>query len=386
MSEKPPKIEDQETPQKPKGVIGNVIHKAWWLHSFWALFFGIGVMLVAREGLAYADSLLIVLGASWLLIFFAFRFVVGPENRKDSENVGRKGVRLMTNYMIKNLYQQMFFFLVPMYAFSATWSLVSFNWIWAPVLLFCAVVSTMDLLFDNFIMERKALAASMYGIAFFCMLNLMLPIVFEFEHFFALMFAATITPLTVALLTFRLRNVFSSKGAIIIGTSTLATIALAWFGRIIFPPVPTSLSDIAVGHGTRGSYECLPSTKKEVPANALEFLRCGSTTSMLGDVENEIVHRWIFEQESLQIKSPENVIGCGSDLYVSYISTDELPEDPIGKWSCRVETKGGQLIGQTHFEIVAPTALVPLNSSAVAENDSEPTYVDAITSPTFVKP
>ena len=44
---------------------------------------------------------------------------------------------------------QMFFFLTPLYASSATWSLQSFNWWLAPLLLICAIASTLDLVFEN---------------------------------------------------------------------------------------------------------------------------------------------------------------------------------------------------------------------------------------------
>jgi hypothetical protein len=133
--------------------------KLWWLHSFGALSFGVGVMIFARKGLAYADKLLLVLAASWLLVFVALRFIVGPQNTKPDEKLARKGLRLVTNYVIKNLYQQMFFFLTPLYASSATWTLDSPNWWIAPVLLICAVLSTLDLVFDHFIMERRASSA-----------------------------------------------------------------------------------------------------------------------------------------------------------------------------------------------------------------------------------
>src|SRR5215207_9484050 len=133
-------------------------------------------MLFARAGLQYADKVLMALTVSWLLMFIALRFIVGPTNRRDNEGLTRKGVRVATNYIIKQFYQQMFFFLTPLYASSATWSLSSFNWWIAPVLLICAAVSTLDLVFDHFIMERRLLASAMYGLAMFSMLNVMLPL------------------------------------------------------------------------------------------------------------------------------------------------------------------------------------------------------------------
>src|SRR5882724_1028079 len=139
-------------------------------------------MLFARAGLAYADKVLVALLASWLLLFVALRFITGPANRKDDERVMRKGLRVATNYVIKQFYQQMFFFLTPLYASSATWSLSSFNWWLAPVLLGCAVLSTMDLVFDNFVMEHRLLASAMYGVAMFALLNVLLPLVAKIDH------------------------------------------------------------------------------------------------------------------------------------------------------------------------------------------------------------
>src|SRR5262245_19559148 len=140
----PPADNTAEDATAPRGRARGLLHKAWWLHSAFALGFGIGAMLFARAGLAYAHEVLVALMGSWLLMFVALRFIVGPANRRAEETLARKGVRLATNYIIKQFYQQMFFFLVPLYASSATWSLVSFNWWLPPVLLVCAVLSTMD--------------------------------------------------------------------------------------------------------------------------------------------------------------------------------------------------------------------------------------------------
>ena len=117
-------VDPGEPPPQPS-LFRRLVRKAWWLHSGFALSFGLGVMLFARAGLKYADKVMIALLGSWLLMFIALRFIVGPANRREQENVIRKGVRVATNYVIKQFYQQMFFFLTPLYASSATWSLAS---------------------------------------------------------------------------------------------------------------------------------------------------------------------------------------------------------------------------------------------------------------------
>ena len=67
-------------PRPRAGRLQRLMQKAWWLHSFGALAFGAGVMMFARKGLDHADKVLTVLAVSWLLIFVAFRFIVGAAN------------------------------------------------------------------------------------------------------------------------------------------------------------------------------------------------------------------------------------------------------------------------------------------------------------------
>src|SRR5262245_58992792 len=245
----PPSAPAPEAPPRPSR-LKKLIKSVWWLHSCVALSFGVGVMLFARHGLAYADKILMVLCLSWLLMFVALRFIVGPANRGEDEKLIRKGVRLGTNYVIKQFYQQMFFFLVPLYGSSATWSLASWNWWMAPVLLVCAVISTMDLVFDNVIMERRWLASAMYGLALFSVLNVMMPLVFGVTHRDGLLVAAIATPPAVALLTFSVRLVISPRGLLLTGAATLGLFFAVAYGRRAIPPAPLSLSETAVGHGT----------------------------------------------------------------------------------------------------------------------------------------
>lgn len=363
---------DDSTSSAPPTRFQRWVKRAWWLHSVWALAFGVGVMIVARQGLQFADKILIVLGLSWLLMFIALRFIVGPSNRSADERFTRKGVRMLTNYVVKNLYQQMFFFLVPLYASSATWSFASWNWWLAPVLLACGILSTMDLVFDNFIMERRWIASTMYGFAMFGVLNLILPLVFGMEHLLSLLIAAAATAPAVALLNFRLRQVVSANGLIAIILSGGALMAVAWFGRTLVPPAPMSLVSAAVGHGSPGSYECLPGAKSSMRADRLEQLRCGSVVTEPGGLRDEIVHVWrhrgavVYRGEKLP-----SIEGC-RDVRVSRVPAEALPADPTGGWQCRIETADGQLVGLVRFQVVAAPEALPADPPPAEPPPAEP--------------
>lgn len=355
----------------PPSRLKRVVRSIWWFHSLFALSFGVGVMLFARKGLAYADKVLLVLMLSWLLMFVALRFIVGPANRGENEHVIRKGVRLGTNYIIKQLYQQMFFFLVPLYASSATWSLSSFNWWIAPVLLVCAVISTMDLVFDNVIMERRWLASAMYGLAMFGALNVILPLVFHFTHLTGLMIAAAATPGAVALLSFSVRSVFSFKGIVITLGATLGLFAAVAYGRAAIPPAPLAMPETAVGHGSLSSYECLPPSKHVLGANQLDGLRCGSMLVEPGGVKEDVVHVWRHRGRTVARLVPV-ALQCDGEAVVYRSELKQIPKEPLGTWECVTETVGGQLVGVRTFQIVVPAPEPPPNLGASADAGVDP--------------
>jgi hypothetical protein len=352
---------DADPDAPPPSLLRRIVRKAWWLHSGFALSFGLGVMLFARHGLKYADKVMIALLGSWLLMFVALRFIVGPANRRDDEKFLRKGIRVATNYIIKQFYQQMFFFLTPLYASSATWSLSSWNWWLAPLLLICAVVSTMDLVFDHFIMERRWLASCMYGVAMFAMLNVMLPLLLGIDHLTGLIVAAGATPASVALLSFSIRQVLSVQGALLTLGITAAMLAGVWYGRVVIPPAPLAMLETSVGHGTAGSYECLPASKHLIDASQLDGLRCGSMMREPGGLKEPVVHVWTHR--GVRIGEPMHPDTLQCDDHESVVArtrfpAELLPADPSGPWACATYTVGGQLVGIRKF-VVEKTAGTP---------------------------
>jgi uncharacterized membrane protein YgcG len=354
------KPEPADPSAPPPSRIKRLLKSIWWFHSFFALSFGVGVMLFARAGLAHADKVLMALFVSWLLMFVALRFIVGPDNRKEQEGLTRKGVRVATNYIIKQFYQQMFFFLTPLYASSATWSLSSFNWWIAPVLLICAVISTMDLVFDNFIMERRLLASAMYGLAMFGVLNVMLPLVGGLDHLSSLVIAACATPASVALLSFPIRQVVSPQGALLTVALTGALLGVVWFGRAAIPPAPLAMPETAVGHGAPGEHECLPPSKHVIRAGQLRDLRCGSLLREPGGIKEPVIHVWTHDGREIDRVAPTRLPCDGEDVvYVSFITQGRIPTDPTGKWACTTLTEGGQLVGVRKFKIIPADAPGP---------------------------
>jgi hypothetical protein len=252
----------------------------------------------------------------------------------------------------------MFFFLVPLYASSATWSLSSWNWWWAPLLLVCAVLSTMDLVFDHFVMERRWLASLMYGLAMFAVLNVLVPLVFHLTHMAALLVAAAITAAAVALLSFSVKTVMSPHGVVLTVVATAGLLIGVWHGRWLVPPAPLAMPETTVGHGTLGSRECLPASKHVMAADELDELRCGSLLREPGGMKEAVVHEWTHRGKVVATVVPERLTCDGEGVvFRSYLPV--RPVDPVGRWACATRTAAGQLVGVRGFVVRPAPATTP---------------------------
>ena len=88
----------------------------WWLHSVWALAFGIGVMWLGARNFAYLRIAILHVAFIWATSM-ALPFIVrsGSLSRP-----WRLRVQLVVNYFNKNFYQQLLFFILPIYWLSTT--------------------------------------------------------------------------------------------------------------------------------------------------------------------------------------------------------------------------------------------------------------------------
>jgi len=128
----------------------------WSLHSLWALALGIGVMWLGARDYRWIRVTLFHVAFLWLTSLFVPSLV----DREGEPSRWRGRARLVVNYFGKNLYQQILFFLLPIYYASTT--------AWSPNVLFVAfvavsaLVSTLDLFYDRHRCVRRGLRA-VYG-------------------------------------------------------------------------------------------------------------------------------------------------------------------------------------------------------------------------------
>ncbi len=191
----------------------------------------------------------------------------------------------------------------------------------------------------------------MYGLCMFAVLNLLLPLSFHVPHFGALMTAAAITPLAVALLSYPLSSVFQAKGMGLVGACTAGLVAGCYYGRASIPPAPMAMAAGGIGHGTKGSYECIPGPIRRMKASQMKALRCVSEITEPGGLNDAVRHVWKHRGREVLRVTPSKIHRCPGEVLLSELGADAIPKDASGRWSCTVETVDGQLVGLMSFEV-----------------------------------
>lgn len=219
-------------PLPPKGIRGFIARYGrmlWWLHSVYALGLGVSVILFAAKGFAHARWLTISLVGCWLVSILFFR-MFGAGRRQSVEGKKAKAGFYVMTYALKNMYQGMLFFLVPFYWRSAVLD--------APTQWFvlaigaCALLSTLDVVFDRVLMKVKIAASLFYFFTLFCCLNLAIPALFpNIRSLVTLVAAAVISALAFWTMHIPIKMLWRPAIVTLLVTWTIASLGGAYFGR-----------------------------------------------------------------------------------------------------------------------------------------------------------
>jgi hypothetical protein len=328
--------------------------KLWWLHSAYALAIGAGVVLFAQRGFLHARWLAVTLGLAWLLVILFFRvFGSGSDRRAFETHDTKTRVHFyVMTYALKNLYQGMLFFLLPFYWKSTTMD--ARNGWFVLLLGACAIISTLDIVFDRVLMRWRALASIFHGITLFGCLNLVVPALFpDTRTLFSLLAAAGVT--VIGFWTLHVTGRVLRK-KVYIGVFVLsvgAGIGVAYAARAAIPPVPMYVSSAAVGPKQLDDGRLAMEVKTLHPSVIQELIAVTDVV-VPGGKGDRLRHVWLHEsrevhrttEETSRIDGPNGVVRLRSSL-----SGKDLPEDLVGAWSVDVETEDGQLVGRTEFRV-----------------------------------
>jgi len=215
----------------------------WWFHSSYSLLLGVGVMWLGTKNFTYlrlavfhiAFIWLTSLALPWLAILQRL-----PEN-------WRRRLRLLINYFQRNFYQQLLFFILPIYYLSATWG--ASNMLFVLLLAVSALLATMDIIYDRYLSVNWRMLAVFFAFNLFACINVMLPVVWNFKNSFALRLSALLALVGFASFCFALKGVRIRQRLLLILVAALLLGLVSEIGRPLIPPAPLRLMSSGFGLG-----------------------------------------------------------------------------------------------------------------------------------------
>jgi len=328
----------------------------WWLHSLYALSLGLLVVFFAAKGFGHSRWLTATLALAWILLVVFFRvFGGGAEQEKALEKSGAKVRFVLVTYLLKNLYQGMLFFVLPFYWKSTTFE--SENVAFVVLLCVCALVSTLDVVFDKVIMRARVLASLFYAFTLFACLNLVVPAFMPNTPLAtAMMVAAGLTVISFVLMHVSFAALRDPKVLGGIVAATTFAVVIAALTRTAVPPVPMYIDNAAVGPKLLADGR-LAMEVRSVHASYVKKLHAVTDVAVPGGVGDLLFHVWRHDGKviaTLSGKTKRSLKSNGIARLRSRLSSKQLPkkqEDRVGQWSVDVVTADGQLVGRFGFEV-----------------------------------
>jgi hypothetical protein len=260
-------------------------------------------------------------------------------------------------YALKNLYQGMLFFLLPFYWKSTTFD--SSN-AWFVVLLgACALLSTLDIVFDRVVFKFRALASVFHGVALFGCLVLIVPALFpDTRTLTSLLIATGITVIAFWTIQLDLKMLRDRRWLALFAATLAGAIAIAYAGRTALPPVPMYVAHAAVGPIVLPDGR-LGMEVRELHPSVIDKLIAITDVVVPGGKGDRLVHVWRHDgsevhratESTLRVAEASDSKDKGTIRLRSALTDRQLPARLVGNWSVDVETQDGQLVGRVSFTV-----------------------------------
>lgn len=355
MVSQPTEPTDKET--ETRGGLGAFLarHEArlWWIHSVYALGLGVAVVVFAQRGFEHARWLILSVLGVWFLIVLLFRLYGSGAQRNESSLRGMGKVRyLVMTYVLKNLYQGMLFFLIPFYWRSSTMDAPN-RW-FIGFLALLALLSTLDIVFDRFLMRWKGLSSAFYAFTLFSVMNLATAALFtSWRPVTTQLVAAGVACVGFFTLHVPVRRLRRAKTLMALTVATVASVSGAWAARTAIPPVPMYLADGAVGPRLlEDGRLSLETTRLHI--SEVANLHAVTDISLAGGRGEKLKHTWRKDSAEIACHNVVVATAVGPNQTVrlrSSLESDALPSRLAGEWSVDTVTDDGQLVGRLRFTV-----------------------------------
>ena len=266
--------------------------------------------------------------------------------------VWRERLRLLVNYFNRNFYQQILFFILPIYAGSMTFG--SANMLFVLILGLTAVLSTLDIVYDRFLSVRSCYISVFFAFNLFACINVTLPVLFRIGNTTAIYLSAVLAWLGFVTFCLRLSAAGRRQKAALAILAALLLAGLVEFGRPVIPPAPLKLARFEFGPGMEPGRLAIRQPYERLAAGYRGRLYVlTAITAPLG-LEETIAHHWLADGASLRRSPYYPVRGGRRDGYRLWTFHTFRKASPRDEVRVDVLTRGGQLIGRIALPVAAP--------------------------------
>ena len=317
--------------------------KLWWFHSSYSLLLGIGVMWLGTKNFTYLRLAVFHIAFIWLsslaLPWIAYIRRL-PEH-------WRRRLRLLINYFQRNFYQQLLFFILPIYYLSATWG--ASNMLFVLLLAVSALLATMDIVYDRYLTVKKWLPAVFFAFNLFACINVMLPVVWNFRNFFALRLSALLALVGFASFTFAQRGVKIRDRLLSIVIAALLLAGISELGRPLIPPAPLRLLESGFGLGWDLQNNRLSERLSELPGGGTRKIFALSAIGAPLGLKDRVSHRWYLDGRLVYASPLINLSGGRKSGFRLWTFRTLKNIGSASLLRVDVRTAAGQLIGRSRL-------------------------------------
>jgi hypothetical protein len=317
--------------------------KFWWLHSIYALFFGIGVMWLGKNNFHYIRVAVVQI----IFIWFTSLGIPLLLNQQYISLKWKHRLRLLINYFNRNFYQQILFFVIPIYYMSAT--LDSLNILFILFIVVSAILSTMDIVYDRYISVKGTILSLFFAFNLFICINVMLPFLWNVRNIYAIRISGFFSFLGFATFCLGLSNLEPVKKIFIIAASALLILFISEVGRPLIPPAPLHIVKTEFGRGLIKKNLQLVSPFKYLPVGNNKIYVLNIVKAPLGHREM-VKHHWYLNGRKIYTSRSFLIKGQGGKgfRFWTYFTLKKVPAGSVLKVDLR--TEAGQLIGRARLK------------------------------------
>ena len=317
----------------------------WALHSAWALISGIAVLVLAHNRYGFLRWVVIFIALTWGSTLFFSRLAIDESSR------AMRFAQSVVSYLMRVMYQETLFFLIPFYFYSATFP--SWNFLYVIALAAFAVLSCFDMLFDRLLREHRWFSTGFFAFVSFSALQFFLPLLLRTHIENSEYLAAAISFIAALALAGRWNDLHEKRRLVVIAIAFAGVLLGIRLFRPLLPPVPLRLTRLRFSGVLNPRTLSAPvDFEKDIPAAALRRGRIYAVATVFSPQRIPALVQMRFIQNGKVLRSSRTLDLTARPGGFRIWDSLKLPQ-PATSDTYRVEVwSAGQLLGKRNVKVV----------------------------------